>query len=51
MKSSVVTFALYNLNRIGDEQHLYLNSLLIFTLLVSPWSIRTLKYDKLWGII
>jgi hypothetical protein len=34
--------SLYQLNRIGDKQHSCLTPVPVFTLLVSPWSIRTL---------
>ena len=46
-RASLVRHSLYKLNRIGDKQHPCLTPLPICTLLVSPWSSRTLT---LWSM-
>jgi len=45
-RAPLVWHSLFNLNRIGDKQHLCLTHLPICTILVSPWSSRnlTLRY-------
>jgi len=51
LRAPLLRYALYNLKRIGDKQRPCLTSLPVFTFLVSPRSILTLKYDKSWGTV
>jgi hypothetical protein len=46
-RASWVTYSLFKLNRSGDIQHPCLTPLPILTLLITPWSSRTLT---LWSI-
>ena len=50
-RASLVRHSLYKLNRIGDKQHPCRTPLPICTLLVSPWSSRTLTFCSMYSLL
>ena len=50
-RASLVRHSLYKLNRIGDKQHPCRTPLPICTLLVSPWSSRSLTFCSMYNLL
>jgi hypothetical protein len=50
-RASLIRYSLYKLNRICDKQQPCLTPIPIFTLLVSPWSSRTLTLCSMYNLL
>jgi hypothetical protein len=49
--AALVSYLLYKLNRISETHHPCLILLPVFTLFVSPWSIRTLTFGSTYNLL